>query len=368
MIPILKNRIFVDCHVFDNGFQGTRTYIKGLYGEMIKDSTLDFFLAANDVSKLKAEFGEHDNVTYIQYESKNKIMRLSCELPKLLKRHKIDWAHFQYVVPPFKVCRYIVTTHDVLFMDFPQYFPMLYKIKNRLLFKWSAKMSDIILTVSEYSKNRIQQHFRKTEILITPNAVDPVFFEPYDKAIISGQVNQQFGLGKYWLFVSRWEPRKNHHLLLRTFVENGFHKDYQLVFIGDHAIADKQYESYFNSLDAEIKNKVHSFNKVKFNDLVLLVRGAALSVYPSVAEGFGIPPLESLAAGIPTVCSNTTAMSDFTFMSDCLFDPMDKEDMYRKIVHALNDESIAVKRDALSKKYTWIEGAERLRKAIKSPT
>ena len=91
--------------------------------------------------------------------------------------HNIDYAHFQYVIPPIKKCKYIVTIHDVLFLDFPQYFPFLYRLKNNLLFKYSAKKSDIVLTVSQYSKERIEMHFNINDVKIIPNAVDLTYFE-----------------------------------------------------------------------------------------------------------------------------------------------------------------------------------------------
>ena len=143
---------FVDCHVFDGNLQGTATYLKGLYHELIKDKSKNFFLAAHNIENLQSIFGIYENVTYLQYSSKNKFFRLLFDIPKLITQNKIDYAHFQYVVPPIKRCKYIVTTHDVLFLDFPQYFPLFYRLKNKLFFKFSANKSDIVLTVSQYYK------------------------------------------------------------------------------------------------------------------------------------------------------------------------------------------------------------------------
>lgn len=355
---------FVDCHVFDGNLQGTTSYIKGLYQELIKDKSKTFFLAAFDVENLKSVFGEYENVTYLKYNSKSKYIRLLFDIPKLIKNNHVDYAHFQYIVPPIKTCKYIVTIHDVLFLDFPAYFPFFYKIKNKLLFKSSAKYSDVVLTVSEYSKKRIQKHFNISKITITPNAVDPVFFESYNKTIIKDAVKSKFQTANYFLYVSRWEPRKNHHTLLRAFLENQYYKTHNMVFVGDNAIDNKEYDSYYNSLSDEIKKTIFSFSKVNFKDLLLLVRGADLSIYPSIAEGFGIPPLESIAANVPTICSNTTAMSDFQFFGDCLFDPLDIEELKHKIEIGLNDAQIAQKAETMKAKYCWINAAEQFKKAI----
>jgi glycosyltransferase involved in cell wall biosynthesis len=359
-----KKRIFVDCHVFDGNFQGTTTYIKGLYSELLKDKTIQFFFGAFNVEFLQTIFGNQDNLTYVRYKSKNKFYRLLFDIPRIIRQNKIDYAHFQYVVPPIKTCKYIVTIHDVLFLDFPEYFPLTYKIKNKFLFKNSAKKSDIVLTVSEYSESQIQKHFGIKKVTITPNAVDPVYFENYNKNEVCKQVREKFKVSNYFLFVSRWEPRKNHHSLLKVFVQSEYYKKHNLVFIGNEAIKNKEYNDYYSTLSKEIKATIFTFDKVNFQELLLFVRGADLSIYPSIAEGFGIPPLESLAANVPTICSNTTAMSDFQFFDDCLFSPLDLEDFKHKIDIGLNDTVLDQKRVALQKKFNWELAAQHFKKAI----
>lgn len=359
--------ILVDCHVFDGSFQGTTTYLKGLYSELIKDKTKHFFLVAFNLEKLQEVFGEHDNVTYLEFGSKNKFIRLLVDIPRLITKHKIDFAHFQYIVPPIKRCKYIVTIHDILFLDFPKYFPLSYRIKNKFLFKWSAKHSDVLLTVSDFSKKQIQKHFNLNKVIITPNAVDAVYFEQYDTSAIKETVKQKYGLDKYWLFISRWEPRKNHYTLLKVFVENQYYNHYSLVFIGDKAIENKEYDTYYSNLPDTIKAKIVTLNKVDFKQLLLLLRGADLSVYPSIAEGFGIPPLESLAARIPTVCSSTTAMEDFSFLKKYAFNPLDKEEIKKKIELGLKCSSEEIREMNIQalEKYNWNIAAQRYLEVLK---
>jgi glycosyltransferase involved in cell wall biosynthesis len=352
-----QTKIFVDCHVFDQSLQGTTTYIKGMYLELIKDKTKTFYFASHKYN-LEEIFGIQENVNYINYKSKNKFYRLLIELPQIIKNNNIDYAHFQYIVPPIKNCKFIVTIHDVLFLDYPQYFPFFYKLKNKILFRFSAKYSDIVLTVSQFSKNRINKHFQIKDVLITPNAVDELFFEQYDKLEAKEKAKEKFNIDNYFLFISRWEPRKNHHSLLKVFVEANYYLNHNLVFVGDDAIENKEYEQYYETLPEEIKSKIFKFQKVNFNDLLIILRGASLSVYPSIAEGFGIPPLEAIAAEIPSICSNTTAMSDFDFMKDNLFNPLDIMDMNDKIKKALNDKELVHKKQKLQEKYNWENSAK----------
>ena len=359
-----KIKLFVDCHIFDKNFQGTTTYIKGIYLEMIADKNIHFFFAANNIEPIQQIFREQENVHYLKYKTKNKVYRLLVDIPKLIKKHKIDFAHFQYIVPPIKYCKYIVTIHDLLFLDYPDYFPLSYRIQNKFLFKWSANYSDVVLTVSEFSKKHIQKLFKIQEIFITPNAVDPIYFESYDKSILKQEVKQKYNLDEYWIYISRWEPRKNHHTLLQVFVENQFYKDYSLVFVGDKDIYNKEYEDYFETLSEEIKSKIITFNKVEFPILLQLLRGANLSIYPSFAEGFGIPPLEALAAKIPSICSNTTAMADFTFMKESTFNPYDKKDMLKIINKTIAEEFDASKVELLKANYNWKSSAAIIKNKI----
>lgn len=357
-------KIFVDCHVFDGNFQGTTTYLKGLYSELLKDKTKHFYFGASNTTFLETIFGTHENLTYVSYKAKSKFYRLLFDIPRIIKENKIDFAHFQYVVPPIKACKYIVTIHDVLFLDFPEYFPLAYRKKNKLLFKTSAERSDVVLSVSEYSKQQIQKHFGIETVTLTPNSIDSIYFEEYDKEAVKKQVSEKFKATNYFVYVSRWEPRKNHDRLLKAFVENEYYKTRSLVFVGGKAIGNKAYDNYYASLPQEIKAAVFSFNKVNYQDLLLLVRGADLSIYPSIAEGFGIPPLESLAAKVPTICSNTTAMADFQFFGNCLFNPLDLEDLKNKIEIGLKDTQIEQKRNQMKTKFTWQFAAEQFKKAI----
>ncbi|MEO8534333.1 MAG: glycosyltransferase family 1 protein [Flavobacterium sp.] len=360
--------IFVDCHVFDGGFQGTRTYIQGLYSELIKYQDIHFFLGSNKPENLRSVFGNHLNVKYVKYRHHSKYLRLLLDIPQIIKKNKIDFAHFQYIVSPLKRCKYIVTTHDVLFIDFPAFFPFFSRIINTILYRQSAKWADIKLTVSEYSKQKIEQHFRLSNYAITPNAVDDTFFEDYDKEWIKAKVMKEFSLKEYIIYVSRWEPRKNQQMVLKAFVELELYKKHQLLFLGDNTIFNHEYNEVFDQLSPEIKKQVITLKKTDFQSMLLLLKGATASVYPSVAEGFGIPPLEAVAAKIPTICSYKTAMSDFSFFNEFYFDPYNQVEFNKKLVRIL-EENLSLDFEIMAQKirenYNWEKSAAVLYQLIK---
>jgi glycosyltransferase involved in cell wall biosynthesis len=363
----MKNRkIFVDCHIFDKGFQGTRTYIQGLYLELIKDKYKHFYFASSNNDILKNTFGIQDNITFLKYHFNNPVVRLLFEIPYMIFKNKIDFAHFQYRVPPIKLCKYIVTIHDVLFEDFPKDFPKATRIQNFITYKYSAKISDILFTVSEYSKHQIEKHLRVKNVIFMPNGVDAVFFEDYDKKEVQKMVFNEFGLQNYLIYVSRWEPRKNHHLVLKSFINLKLYENYHLVFIGDETFKNKEYENLFLSLDADIKAKIITLKKIEFSKMLLLLRGATVSVYPSRAEGFGIPPLESIAAKVPTICSNSTAMADFDFFEEYFFNPSIENDLNEKLKTILknNNYNIEYKRNCIKQRYNWRVSASIYNKSL----
>lgn len=342
-------KLLIDCHVFDGKYQGTRTYLQGLYKEMVKHLDMDFYFAAADTNRLKSVFGDADNIHYVKLESGGSIKRLALEFPKLIKKYDIDYAHFQYISPLVKQCKEIVTIHDLLFLDYPQYFPFTYRIKNKLLFERSARKADILLTVSEFSKEEIMRHFGigNDRISVTPNAVLPI----EDGADLPDIYNK-VGSEKYILTVGRIEPRKNFLILLRAFIELGLHKDgYKLVIIGAADLDYVEFTNYYNALSDDEKDAV-VMDVATFPELVSLYKHASLFVFPSLAEGFGIPPLEAIEYGCPLLCSNATAMSEFGLPDQYMFNPNDKDELKRKIKFVLNSHRI-IDYNKEIKTYNW---------------
>lgn len=361
-----KRKILVDCHVFDHGFQGTTSYIRGLYTEMIKKEDFDYYFIASNPEKLKNIFGEHPHVTYLKFRFQNKFIRLLYELPKVIYQNKIDFSHFQYIVPPIKLSKYIVNIHDLIFKEFPEQFPLSYRIEKGILFYLGAKSADILLTISQYSERKIKEYFGIKKQFITPIAVDEVFYEKYDKNEVMSYVKSKFGAENYFLYISRWEPRKNHQTLLKTFVDYSYYEQYQLVLVGDVSIPNKEFDDIYEKLEEQVKKKIILLKGVDFQDLTQIIRGARLSVYPSIGEGFGIPPLETIAAEIPTVCSNATALGEFTFLKEYSFNPTNIEEMKTAIDKALDNFPIQKFRKHIKELYNWEHSANLLTTEIQN--
>jgi glycosyltransferase involved in cell wall biosynthesis len=345
-----KIKILVDAHVFDDTFQGTSTYILGLYSALAKDPSFEITLAARDTDRLRELFSGTD-VKFVRLGPGGKLKRLLFEIPGIISRQGFQVAHFQYITPPVKKCFYVNTIHDLLFIDYPSYFPLSYRVSRRLPFFFSARRADMVCTVSNYSKEAIARHFMISpeKILVTPNAVEVPSGEAPD-------IRATHDLERYILYVSRVEPRKNHYLLAKCFTELGLYRNYQLVFVGRvNDVRAGKYLSYLENLPPEIRKRILHLEDLSPQALRGLYSHADLFVFPSLAEGFGIPPLEASVAGSRVLCSNQTAMRDYDFYGKYLFDPHNEEELRKKMQSALSERSYdvaGIRREVLSR-YDW---------------
>ena len=194
----MKIKILADAHVFDNEFQGTRTFIKEIYLALADKPDLELFLASQHPAKIPSEFHGKPNVSFLKLKSPSGWRRLLIDFPSLIRQHKIDFAHFQYIVPPVKNCRYIVTIHDLIFNDFPKEFSWGYILSKNLLFGISLLRSDIVTTVSAYSRSSIKKYLlnNKKNILLTPNGVSQKFFQPYNRNDSVSYIQERYGIKK----------------------------------------------------------------------------------------------------------------------------------------------------------------------------
>jgi glycosyltransferase involved in cell wall biosynthesis len=356
-----KVKIFVDGHWFDEPFQSTGVFIKGLYQQLAYDERFEIFLGAYSLAALEKEF-EGTEFKFLPYSSHSKYKRLSVDVTKLIQKHRFDFIHFQYTLPLIKTCKEIVTIHDVLFMEFPELFPWSYRISKEILFKRSAKRAEIVTTVSGYSKTAITRYFHipGERIHIIPNGISASFYNPEQK--LDDSLRKKYSLDKFILYVSRIEPRKNHITLVKAFVQGEFWKrGFQLVFIGKQDIEVPELNEYINSLSERITKSIIFLTGVEESALKDLYLNTCLFVYPSIAEGFGIPPLEAAVMKAKVLCSNATAMSDFSFFNEDLIRVNDVDVLIAEMNRTLSADN-AYKREQIAhlvkEKYCWKTIAE----------
>lgn len=353
-----KIKILVDGHVLDGKHQGTSSYISGLYSELSKREECDIYIATQDEASVDKYFGQSNHVTWVPLKSKNKYQRLAFEFDALAKKIKPDYSHFQYITPLTKRNKWINTIHDVLFLDFPENFPLSYRIQNYCLFKLGALRSDIVLTVSEYSKQKISQHFNLPlqDIVVTPNAIDDI--STVQEKLIKPLENE-----KFYLYVSRFEPRKNQHLLIESFLKANVGNDAKLVLVGAPALSYPELDMY---LTDDFKEKVIHLQGIEKSELVWLYQHATAAIYPSKGEGFGIPPLEAVALGCPSYSADNTALSELTPYLSGTFDTNESSivSLFNNIEQQKNKPDLVTKRGQVMAAFNWANSADILLKTL----
>lgn len=361
----LVKKIFIDGHSFDTSFQGTTSYLIGLYSSLMEDyKDIEIHIGTKNPKNVQKYFNNYQNIKFIKYKSNISFLRIFFEIPSIIKKNKFDFAHFQYVIPfsRSKGCKYFVTIHDILFEDFENLFPFFYKFTRKILFKYAAKNADKVFTVSKYSKSRIEKlyNINPKKIEITFNGINDMFYYfQASKNQSKDYILKKYGLENYLLYVSRIEPRKNHTSLIKTILNTSIDNSHKVVFIGENSLIP-DFEKIISKANKRNKKFIYWYRNVALEDLLHFYNAGEAFIFPSLAEGFGIPPLEAAIMNIPVLCSNQTAMSDFVFFEPHSFDPRNQKEFESKLLSFINGikniDTEKIKNDII-KKYNWKESS-----------
>lgn len=304
-------RIGLDMHVVDGLFQGSRTHVIELFSRVASlCPDFEFVALLGAVDRLKTDYPAFSlpNVRVEKLAVTGPVRRLMWELPRLQRKLKLDLLHLQYILPLPSLSPTVVTIHDVLFESHPEYFTPVFRWRSRLLMRLAAKQARHVFTVSAFSKKEICTRFGLDpgQVTITPNSADAKRFFPGKDG---DEIVAKRGLtsGNFFLSVGRLEPRKNHVTLLKAYVRLGANAP-KLVVVG-------QKDFGFEAMLAEIagsqaKHRIMVLEDVSDAELPSLYRHCLAFVYPSLAEGFGMPPLEAMASGVPVIAADNTSLTE----------------------------------------------------------
>lgn len=152
--------------------------------------------------------------------------------------------------------------------------------------------------------------------------------------------------------------------MLKVYLETKlFNTSTHLVFIGVNSIENLYLQKIINSLNSSQKEKIHFYDNINQEKLLNFYQAAKMFVYPSKAEGFGIPPLEAGAVKVPVLCSNATAMKSFSFFNPYLFNPNNEVDFTRKFLNFYTNyksiDLISIQKE-IKLNYSWEKSAHLL--------
>lgn len=303
-------RIAIDAHVITGKFQGTRTTLTSLLRALARLAPAhDVIVYTDDPDEAAATIGA-SSFAYRPLGHSGAIQRLTRVFPRLLREDAIDVAVFQYNAPLTGPAKKIVFIHDILPMTHPRFFPFRNRVRVWLFYSLSVLRAALVIAVSDYTRRAVQSYYR-----LPADKIAVVLNGPSFPADLYRQPSEP-AAPRYILTVGRVEQRKNIALLIGAFLKADL-PDVRLVIVG---APDLGYDFRLPD-DPRIENRVGIDDAA----LIELYRRASLFVYPSAAEGFGIPLLDALLFGIPAISSNQTAMKEVGEGIATLFDPTEPD-------------------------------------------
>jgi len=263
------------------------------------------------------------------------------QLPQYLKQDKISLLYTP--VPEgmfFSVCPQIITVHDLLPIFFPEVYPRI-KYYFQYILPSLLKSAIAIIAVSESTKNDLQKYYN------IPSDLIHVVYQGYKKEIFTSyvspedeQVKTKYKLDQFILAVGETRPYKNTRRLIQAFSQLNL-PDLILAIVGKLSKMDKELISLPKELN--MADKVSFLGEVTDVELASLYRTAKAFVFPSLYEGFGIPPLEALACNCPVVTSNVASLPEVCGDAVYYINPYEVNSIADGIYQVLTDINLGEK-------------------------
>ncbi len=338
-------KIGIDARFYGPKQKGLGRYVQKLVDNLEKvdlNNQYIIFLRKENWSEYQPTNSNFKKVLadYRWYSLKEQLM-----MPFKIWQAKVDLMHFPHFnLPIFCFKPFVVTIHDLVLRKFPtrrasMLNPFLYWLKNlayRLVVFLAVKRAKKIIAVSNYTKKDILKYFR-----VKPEKIKVVYEGSPDKLRTRLKASgASLSAKRYLLYVGNAYPHKNLERLILAFEKliKDEQIDCQLVLVGELDYFYRRLQKQFSTVEG-----LFLTDFVSDKELAVLYQKASLYVFPSLGEGFGLPPLEAMAYGLPVVSSEATCLPEILGQAAIYFDPANIEDMAEKIKQVLKDKKIQEK-------------------------
>lgn len=361
-------RVGIDARLLTGAYTGDRTYWRGLLTALRQIMNADEHRLVLFSTRPIPEGTLPESPLYEPVVAPARSERLwsLLTLPKMAKKHRCDLVHTQYTVSPYFTVPTVTTVHDISFLIEPRWFPL----KDRILLRWivpaSCRRAQRVLTVSETSREDMIAHLGlpPEKVIATPNGL-PEGFHPVPKAEAQVWVREKYALNPpYALAVGVLQPRKNWQLAIEAvhLARTRQELPLKLVLTGKAGWARRALDRA-KQIWASDDGWLIETGYVPDEHLVWLYNAAAVFLYPSFYEGFGLPPLEAMACGTPVIVSNGGALPEVVGSGGTVLPP-NEAGLWANAIHTvLTHDSYrsALTQRALeqAKRFSWRTTAER---------
>jgi len=292
--------------------------------------------------------------------------------PRLVRQSRVGLLHSLHYTRPLSLsCASVVTFHDMTFFLYPHLHTRSKRIFFPTAIRLSARLADALIAVSENTKKDAVRllGIPGDKITAIPHGVGEEF-RPITDARLLENIRLKYSLPQdFILNVGVVEPRKNLTLLLKSYQRLRFHGiSFPLVVVGG---LGWMYEDVFSLAESlGIKELVYFTGYVPNHDLPIIYNLAKVFVYPSIYEGFGLPPLEAMACGTPVITTAVSSMPEHVGDAGILIPPQDEKALTNALQKLINDstlqEELSNKGPERASQFTWKRTAQETIKVYQS--
>lgn len=362
--PICKEKIMhvlILADAIDNQNAGVHYYLKNLISALLKIDKKNTYTFIHSKENIFFKNTNSHIIKSLKGLGKESYRRF-IKIPKLIKEINPDIVLEPCHIGPFNLPKHIkkaVTIHDLTPVTMPKFHIKRSTIVHKLLLNKVLKNANLILTPSKNTKKDIQNRYSPdTKISVTPLGITQPTLS-HNSNDLTQNINPP-----YILYLGTIEPRKNLEILIEAFLELKKEQNipHQLVLAGDigwknKAILEKAKHKNITTTGYITEPQKH--------DLYI---NADLFVYPSIYEGFGLPPLEAMSYNIPVICSTGGSLKEIFQNHALMFDPKDKEKLKTQIMKLIQNKNLRntliKKGKKYSEQFTWEQTAKKTIQAL----
>jgi glycosyltransferase involved in cell wall biosynthesis len=366
-------RVAIDIKALCYNRGGTAVYLRNLLQQLCKIDKANYYFPVTPPGVLPESNPGARNFLMKNFDRVSELLWLFGGLSFYLTHEKMDLYHSTSMIAPSWIrCPLVTTILDLTPVLFPETHDWKWVWYFRQILRINCSHSDLIIVPSENTREDLFEYLNppRPPIKTIPLGIDDNFFLPGDHILERiAKIKNRFGIDRSYIFsVGTLEPRKNIEMLVDSFMElsDAELKEYALVITGEPGWKCK-------SVLAKIRKhagRIIYTGRIEEEELRLLYRGASLFVYPSLYEGFGLPPLEAMASGCPVIASDTSSLREILQGSAMLISPNDRKQLQEAMVTMLQNESLrsgyVKKGQDCTARYRWKTTAEQTLQVYKS--
>ena len=368
--------IGIDCHHIKDQ-RGIERYLLNLLSFFKKEKNINFILyVADNLSAKKLPKSDNFKIKILKSRISSTALFQHWLLPRQAKKDKLDLLFSpSYFLPFFYKGRTAVTIHDIIYETHPEWFNF-NGLQDKVLIRWvgrkSAQKADIIFTPSEFSKKEIHRFYKieLSKIKTINLAADESFFNvKADKSQVFAKykIKNSYFIFSASLFLRRCIPE-----IIIAFKQIAKeHHNFQLLIIGKN-FSGKNITVLIEKINKSLGREaiVYISEYIDQETLVFLCRKAHAVIYLSLYEGFGLPVLEAMLAGVPVICGNAESIKEIT-KGNCFWidNPKDIKKIAKAMRASIKDKEIyqKIKKDAFlqTKNFSWQKCVQDTLRALK---